>query len=289
MMPVHIALYGKGGTGKTTVAATVSAALAERGLKVVLIGCGPRSDTGRLLGAETEHATVLDLLQRKGGVRIGDVAARGFNGVTCVELGDVFAAGDCASRGIGDTVALLRESGVTGDTEADVVLYDVPGEILCGGLATPIRMPLVQRVFVVTSSDYVSLYTANCIFQSIARFAPHGGAKLGGIIANGLTTAFAESFVADFAARTGARVVSVLPRSLTVIHAELYGKTVIEAAPESNHAVLCRRLAATIAEDTGATVPVPLEPPELRRWARQWGDHIRELETGIVFSPGAGI
>ncbi|HEY6839353.1 MAG TPA: nitrogenase iron protein, partial [Geobacteraceae bacterium] len=203
-------------------------------------------------------------------------------------LGDIFQTAECAGQGMEAALSFLHDGGLFETFDPDVVFYDVPGEILCGGLAAPLRNSLVDKAYVVSSPDIVSLYTANSIFSTISRYADKGGARLGGIIANGLTTSFAESYIADFAAQTKAPLVSFVPRSLTILQSELYGKTVIEAAPLSNQAYLCRKLAQQIVESKDATVPEPLSPSQLRMWARQWGDRIFELETGII-REGASI
>lgn len=284
----HIAFYGKGGVGKSTIATTVSAALAEKGLRVILIGCDPRNDSTRLLRGEQEQPAVLDLLRTGRKPGIDDVAVVGFGGVLCIELGDIFQTADCAGQGMEAALSYLRDGGLFDAHDPHVVFYDVPGEILCGGLAAPLRNSLVEKAYVVSSPDIVSLYTANSIFSTISRYADQGGARLGGIIANGLTTSFAESYIADFAAHTKSPVVSFVPRSLTILQSELYGKTIIEAAPLSNQAYLCRKLALQIVGSNDATIPEPLSPAGLRSWARQWGDRIFELETGII-REGASI
>jgi nitrogenase iron protein NifH len=284
----HIAFYGKGGVGKSTIATTVAAALAEKGLRVMLIGCDPRNDSTRLLRGNEERPSVLQLLKEGKKPGLADVAVDGFNGVVCIELGDIHQSGDCAGEGIAAGLSALDERGVFEAADPHAVFYDVPGDIVCGGLAVPIRHPLVQKAYVVSSPDLVSLHAANGIFRTITRFAADGGARLGGIIANGLTSAFAESYVADFAERTNARVVSFIPRSLTTLQSELYGKTVIEAAPFSNQAYLYRKLAGLIVDDGNTSIPTPFDETNLRSWARQWGDRILELETGMICD-GAAI
>ena len=278
----HIAFYGKSGVGKSTIATAVSAALAEKGIRVILVGCDPRNDSTRLLRGDRDQPAVLDLLQAGRTLRIGDVAVEGFAGVLCIELGDIFQAADCAGEGMNTAFSFLRDGGLFDAFDPHVVFYDVPGEILCGGLSAPLRTSLVDKAFVVSSADIASLYTANGIFRTISRFAGAGGARLGGIIANGLTASFAESYIGDFAARTKSRVVSYVPRSLTILQSELYGKTIIETAPLSNQAYLYRRLAQQVLENDDEAIPQPLSSTELRAWSRQWGDRIVELETGLI-------
>ncbi|MBI1921044.1 MAG: AAA family ATPase [Geobacter sp.] len=288
MSAQHIAFYGKGGVGKSTIATNVAAALAEKGIRVLLIGCGPRDDSTTLLTGENKRPSVLELLREGRKVRAGDVTLEGFNGVRCIELGDIYQSGDCAGEGIAAALSALTDGGVFAEVDPHVVFYDVPGEIVCGGLALPMKNSLVRKTYVVSSPDLVSLYAVNNIFRTISRFGREGGARLGGIIANGLTSSFAESYITDFAGKTGSGVISFIPRSLITLQSELYGKTVIEVAPNSNQAYIYRRLAGLIIENDNTTIPTPLDQPELRSWARQWGDRIFELETGVI-REGAAI
>lgn len=283
----HIAIYGKGGIGKSTTTSNISAALAESGLKVIQIGCDPKSDSTNTLRGGNYLPTVLDSTRDSGKVHLSDISATGFKGVLCVEAGGPVPGVGCAGRGINAAVTLLQELHLFEEFKPDVVLYDVLGDVVCGGFAVPIREGLTDRVYVVSSSDFMAIYAANNLFKAINKYAPSGGAKLGGIVANGLVAPYARSLVDDFAARTGTRAVQYIPRSLTVSQAELYGQTVIEASPESAHADLYRELAKRIYEDEDPGIPKPLSVDELRVWARNWGDQILQDANGVVQPAGA--
>ena len=164
----------------------------------------------------------------------------------------------------------------------------LPLEVLCGVFSFPSSHIRFDRAYVVTTQDFPSLFTTNTIFRILSKNAPSGGAKLGGIIAHGLTGPFSESIVRDFAKRTGVNAISYLPNSTVVIQSELYGQTVLQAAPTSNHAFIFRRLAKQVIENRAGSVPTPLDSEELRSWARGWGDRIFELESGFI-NPGAAI
>lgn len=278
----HIALYGKGGVGKTTLASNLAAALAESGRRVMLIGCDSGGESASLVTGCRNRRTVTDAVGSSSAPSVDDIVAIGFSGVACIELGDIFASGECAGQGFADALSLFDRLRIFEIFKPDVVFYDLPGDRICGGLTLPLKSPRIDRVYVVTSSDFVSLSAANSILRAVGKYAMKGGARLGGVIANALTTSFAESFVGDFAARTGSRMTACIPRSLAVLQSELYGKTVIEAAPESNHAYVYRRLAQTLMDDRRTTVPTPLAAGDLQRWAREWGDRILELETGVI-------
>jgi nitrogenase iron protein NifH len=274
----HLAIYGKGGIGKSTTTSNIAAALAEAGYRVVQIGCDPKSDSTNTLRGGSYLNTVLDSTRDGAAVQLSDIAAVGFKGVVCVEAGGPVPGVGCAGRGINAAIQLLQELHLFEEVQADVVLYDVLGDVVCGGFAVPIREGLTDRVYVVSSSDFMAIYAANNLFKAITKYAPSGGAKLGGIIANSLNATYARPLIDDFAARTGTRAIDYVPRSPTVAQAELYGQTVIEANPGSPQADVYRRLARAIVEDDSPVVPKPLSVEQLRQWAREWGDLILREE-----------
>lgn len=278
----HIAIYGKGGIGKSTTTSNISAALAEAGYRVIQIGCDPKSDSTNTLRGGKYLPTVLDSMRDQSQLRLEDISATGFGGVLCIEAGGPVPGVGCAGRGINAAVSLLQEFNLFEEYKPDYVLYDVLGDVVCGGFAVPIREGITDRVFVVSSSDFMAIYAANNLFKAINKYAPSGGALLGGVIANGLSAAYSQAIVDDFAARTSTKVVGYIPRSLVVSQSELYGQTVIEAAPQSDHAQLYRDLANYIATTDELSVPSPLASADLRSWARDWGDRVLDVRTAVV-------
>ena len=278
----HIAIYGKGGIGKSTTTSNISAALAEAGYKVIQIGCDPKSDSTNTLRGNNYLPTVLDSLREGRQLQLDDISVKGFNGVLCIESGGPVPGVGCAGRGINAAVSLLQELHLFEEYKPDFVLYDVLGDVVCGGFAVPIRDGITDRTYVVSSSDFMAIYAANNLFKAINKYAPSGGSRLGGIIGNGLTASYSKAIINDFALKTGTSAIGYVPRSLVVSQSELYGKTVIEANPKSKHADVYRNLAKYIAEDEDLVVPNPMGVGELRDWAREWGDRIYNLETGVV-------
>ena len=279
----HIAIYGKGGIGKSTTTSSIAAALAESGRKVVQIGCDPKSDSTTTLRGGRYLATVLDSLRDSGKVTLSDISTAGFRGVLCIEAGGPVPGVGCAGRGISAAIDLLHELKLFEEFQPDVVLYDVLGDVVCGGFAVPIREGLAERAYVVTSSDFMAIYAANNLFRAISKYAPSGGAKLGGVIGNSVAAAYARPLIDDFASITGTRAVGYVPRATVVAQSELHGKTVIEAHPDSAQANVYRKLASEIAGDkTGGVIPKPLAVNDLRTWARKWGDLILKTEEGVV-------
>lgn len=283
----HIAIYGKGGIGKSTTTSNISAALAEAGYRVIQIGCDPKSDSTNTLRGNNYLPTVLDSLREGNKIHLDDVSVKGYRDVLRIESGGPVPGVGCAGRGINAAVSLLQELNLFEEFKPDFVLYDVLGDVVCGGFAVPIRDGITDRAYVVSSSDFMAVYAANNLFKAINKYAPTGGAKLGGIIANSITAGYSRAIIDDFSKKTGTAVAGYVNRSLVVQQSELYGKTVIEANPESEQADIYRKLAAYIAENEDLVVPNPLGVSELRDWARDWGDKIYNLDAGVVFGAEA--
>ncbi|MDR2098193.1 MAG: nitrogenase iron protein [Spirochaetaceae bacterium] len=285
----QIAIYGKGGIGKSTTTSNLSAALSEMGYKVMQFGCDPKSDSTNTLRDGKYIPTVLDTIREKSSVKSHDVIFRGFNGIYCVEAGGPAPGVGCAGRGIITAVELFKQQRTFEELDLDVVIYDVLGDVVCGGFAMPIREGIAEHVFTVSSSDFMSVYASNNLFKGISKYSHSGGALLGGVIANSMGQPYSMEIIDDFAAETKTRVVEYIPRSITVTQSELLGKTTIEAAPRSAQAEVYRSLAKKIASHTDSRTPHPMETAVLREWAGKWGDYLLEMEQGKVTSPGATI
>jgi nitrogenase iron protein NifH len=271
---IHIAIYGKGGIGKSTTTSNLSAALATMGYRVIQIGCDPKSDSTSTLRNGDFLPTVLDTVREQRQTKIEDISKVGFAGVLCIEAGGPLPGVGCAGRGINSAITLLTELKVFEEYKADYVLYDVLGDVVCGGFAVPIRNGLTSKVYVVTSQDFMAIYAANNLFKCISKYATSGGALLGGLIGNNLYGSHAQELIADFAGKTDANVINYVQKSLVISQAELQGKTVIEAVPESKESERYREIAKAIVEKDTVTTPNPLDVVSLRDWARGWGDKI---------------
>ena len=285
----QIAIYGKGGIGKSTTTSNISAALAKAGYKVMQFGCDPKSDSTNTLRGGRYIPTVLDTLREKNAVKPDEVIFQGFSGVYCVESGGPAPGVGCAGRGIITAVQLLKQLNVFEELELDFVLYDVLGDVVCGGFAMPIREGIAEHVFTVSSGDFMAIYAANNLFKGIKKYSNSGGALLGGVIANSVNAPYAREIIDDFVKKTSTQVIEYIPRSVTVTQSELQGKTTIEAAPDSEQAKIYTRLADKIAGHTESKAPSPLEIKELREWAAEWADHLLAVEAGEVRGAAANI
>ncbi|MDR0620913.1 MAG: nitrogenase iron protein [Deltaproteobacteria bacterium] len=285
----QIAIYGKGGIGKSTTTSNLSAALSTMGFKVMQFGCDPKADSTNTLRDGSYIPTILDLLRENARVDARDAIFEGYNGIYCVEAGGPSPGVGCAGRGIITAVQLLKRQNIYEELELDYVIYDVLGDVVCGGFAVPIREGIAQHVFTVSSSDFMAIYAANNLFKGIQKYSNAGGALLGGLIANSVSGGYQQSIIDDFVARANTKVIQYVPRSITVTQSELSGKTTIEAAPDSEQAAVYRELAKRVAEHERSLTPTPLEPKELRDWASSWSDQILAIERGEARTAGALI
>ncbi|MDR2485915.1 MAG: nitrogenase iron protein [Treponema sp.] len=278
----QIAVYGKGGIGKSTTASNLSAALSRLGYKVMQFGCDPKSDSTNTLRNGAYIPTVLDTLREKGMVNAHEVIHSGFNGIYCVEAGGPQPGVGCAGRGIITAVDIFRQQRIFEELDLDFVIYDVLGDVVCGGFAVPIREGIAEHVFTVSSADFMAIYAANNLFRGIQKYSNSGGALLGGVIANSINKPYAREIIDDFASQTQTQVIEYIPRSVTVTQCELQGKTTIEASPDSAQAQVYLGLAKKMADHTESKTPKPLEVQELRGWAGKWGQYLLSIETGEV-------
>jgi nitrogenase iron protein NifH len=283
--PKQLAIYGKGGIGKSTTTSNLSAALSDMGYKVMQFGCDPKADSTNTLRNGTYIPTVLELLREQSSVDAHKAIFQGYNGIYCVEAGGPAPGVGCAGRGITTAVSLFKQQGIFEELDLDYVIYDVLGDVVCGGFAVPIREGIAEHVFTVSSSDFMAIYAANNLFKGIHKYSSSGGALLGGVIANSINDPFQKKIIDDFVAQTHTKVIEYVPRSLTVTQSELKGRTTIEAAPNTEQAQVYRNLAKKIDEHTTSHVPAPLELQPLRDWAAGWADQIIAAEAGEVRGP----
>lgn len=243
-----IAVYGKGGIGKSTTTSNLSAALSEMGLKILQIGCDPKADSTKNLMNGRRIPTVLDVIKEKSEkVMLEDVVFEGFGKVLCVEAGGPTPGTGCAGRGIITAFEKLQELGAFEIFSPDIVLYDVLGDVVCGGFAMPIRNGYAEDVYVVTSGEMMSLYAANNISQAIKSFGVRGYAKFCGLILNSKNISGERDSVEKAAEEMNTTITYEIPRDELVQLSENKGMTVVQAFPESSMAEEYRSLAKIVA------------------------------------------
>ncbi|MGN1378239.1 MAG: nitrogenase iron protein NifH [Dorea sp.] len=246
---IKIAVYGKGGIGKSTTVSNVAAALAEQGLKVMQIGCDPKADSTLQLRHGDPVPTVLELYnQKKNEFQLEDMVRIGTNGVICVEAGGPTPGLGCAGRGIITALEKLKEKGAYETYQPDVVLYDVLGDVVCGGFSMPMRKGYADQVFIITSGENMAIHAAANIAMAVTNFKNRGYASLGGIILNRREVQREEEKVEELADDFHTKVIGTLSHCELVTQAEEQKKILLECYPDSDMAQEYRLLARQILE-----------------------------------------
>lgn len=231
---IKIAVYGKGGIGKSTTISNLSVALANKGLKVMQIGCDPKADSTTNLHDGSEINTVLDLVrERKDDFKLDEMVVEGYKGILCVEAGGPTPGMGCAGRGIIAALEKLEQKGAYETYKPDVVFYDVLGDVVCGGFSMPMRAGYADKIFIITSGEYMAIHAAINIATAIDNFKDRGYASLGGVILNKRNVKNEEEKVNEFIENIDSKLVGMLDRDEIVVVAEEDKKTVLEAFPES--------------------------------------------------------
>ena len=252
---LKIAVYGKGGIGKSTVTSNLAAAFASMGKKVIQIGCDPKADsTINLLGGTTP-IPVMNYMREydEDPETIEDISKVGYGGVLCIETGGPTPGLGCAGRGIIATFSLLEDLELFETHQPDVVLYDVLGDVVCGGFAAPIREGYASKVLIVTSGEKMALYAANNINNAVKNFEDRSYAKVYGIVLNHRNVENETEKVTEFADSVGLPIVGEVPRSDEITRCEDRGMTVVEGEPESPAAQAFLNLAKELLENALGT------------------------------------
>lgn len=252
-----IAIYGKGGIGKSTTVSNIAAAYDN---STFVIGCDPKADTTRTLVGK-RIPTILDTMRDNPGCSKEDIVYDGYNNTICTESGGPEPGVGCAGRGVIVAMQLLDKLGVF-DSDPDLVIYDVLGDVVCGGFSVPLREDYADEVYIVTSGEYMSLYAANNIAKGIQKLE----GKLGGIICNCRNVENEEEVVSAFADKIGSKVIGIIPRSKLVQDSEYKATTVIESFPESQQAKIYHKLIDDIMMNDDIRTPHPMDIDEFEEF-----------------------
>ncbi|MBI5554745.1 MAG: nitrogenase iron protein [Elusimicrobia bacterium] len=268
-----VAIYGKGGIGKSTTTQNTVAGLAGMGKKIMVVGCDPKADSTRLLLGGLAQKSVLDTLRTEGeDIALDDIRKVGFGGAICVESGGPEPGVGCAGRGIVTSVNLLEQLGAYADTEKlDYVFYDVLGDVVCGGFAMPMREGKAREIYIVVSGEMMAMYAANNICKGIVKFAEAGGVRLGGLICNSRKVDNEERMIKAFAEKLGTQMIYFVPRDNMVQRAEINRKTVIEFDRTAAQADHYRNLAKAIDTNDFFVIPKPMTGDDLEKILIDYG------------------
>ena len=240
----RFAIYGKGGIGKSTTCTALSCAFAQMGMKVMQIGCDPKADSTLYLHGAQRIETMLDVLRKKRDkAQLSDLLHIGYKGIICAEAGGPTPGLGCAGRGIAAAFEALEERDAFEIMKPDMVIYDVLGDVVCGGFAMPIREGYAEKVFIVTSGENMSIYAAANIAMAVDNFKERGYASLGGLILNCRNVPDERKKVEELAAELGTQILAQLPRDESISMAQDTGKGVMEVYPDCEYSVRIRELA----------------------------------------------
>ncbi|MBN2436310.1 MAG: nitrogenase iron protein [Spirochaetes bacterium] len=266
-----IAIYGKGGIGKSTTTQNTVAGLAEMGKKVMVVGCDPKADSTRLLLGGLAQKTVLDTLREEGeDVELDDIIKDGYGATRCVESGGPEPGVGCAGRGIITSINLLEQLGAY-EQDLDYAFYDVLGDVVCGGFAMPIREGKAEEIYIVVSGEMMAMYAANNICKGIVKYADAGGVRLGGLICNSRKVDNEFEMIEELAKSLGTQMIHFVPRDNMVQKAEIHRKTVIDFEPTHAQADEYRQLASKIDSNDMRVIPTPLSIEDLEKLLIDFG------------------
>lgn len=267
----QVAIYGKGGIGKSTTTQNLTAGLAEKGKKIMVVGCDPKADSTRLILGGLAQKTVLDTLREEGeDIELENILKVGYGGIKCVESGGPEPGVGCAGRGIITSISMLESLGAY-EADLDYVFYDVLGDVVCGGFAMPIREGKAQEIYIVASGELMALYAANNISKGIQKYAQTGGTRLGGIICNSRKVDGERELLEAFAKELGSQLIYFVPRDNLVQRAEINKKTVIDYAPSEPQADEYRGLANAIDSNDMFVIPKPMVQDRLEQLMMEHG------------------
>ena len=283
----RVAFYGKGGIGKSTIASNVSALLAMQGKKVLHIGCDPKADSTRLLCKE-RIKTVLEVLEEKDYPERDDLVYRSESGVWCVESGGPEAGNGCAGMGIITAMKELERLGVL-EEDWDVIIYDVLGDVVCGGFSVPMRQGYVDRVYIVSSADFMSLYAANNILKGVVNYSDERN-LLGGFVFNHIREQEEECIAEEFTNRVKGRIAAIIRESkelkLADFRKEIYTQN-MSASDSENWKAFCRlsedicrtdeRSVSISQNKAEEALPTPLNVDEIEKFGMELSRKLDKL------------
>lgn len=267
--PRKISVYGKGGIGKSTLSSNLSCCLADMGYKVMQVGCDPKRDSVATVCGELIHPILNDAPDEQNlnltEAQVDKFIHTGYNEVLCVECGGPIPGMGCAGTGVSQALELLQSTRVYERHDVDIVIYDVLGDVVCGGFAKPLRGGNAREVYIVTCAEFSALFQTNNIAKSVRRIRDNGeDCCCAGLINNMRGIPNEEKIVEEIAEKMGVPVIAHIPRSPLVQAAEFYTKTVMQVFPESSQASAYHRLAHKVLENDRVYLPNPLSIQEIR-------------------------
>lgn len=271
----QIALYGKGGIGKSTVASHLSCTFAERGLKVLQVGCSPKNDSTHSLVSDfpptildvlRDHDFLYEEIEPEDIIRESPLAFPGGGKIYGAESGGPEPGVGCGGKGVVEAIETLSRLNVFKRLGIDVVVYDILGDVVCGGFSLPIRQGYAQETYVVTSGEFEALYQVTNVSKAIIRFDKRSGSKMGGLIVNLRRVKNEQQMVQDFAQKIGTQIIGIIPYSQVIKECGNRGETVFKGSPESDEARLYREIGEKVFTNQNMVIPHKVDFEELYEW-----------------------
>jgi nitrogenase iron protein len=271
--PLKIAVYGKGGIGKSVVATNLSVIYARQEKSVLHIGCDPKHDSAvRLMKPGSRIKTVLEVLgEDPVAASTQQVIHTGRLGIHCCESGGPRPGLGCGGRGVARTLEFLEEMEIIERGDYQVLVFDVLGDVVCGGFAAPLRQGFADKVVIVTSEEPMAMYAANNISRAIGVYEKNG-VVLAGLVVNLRGTDASGKMMEEFAQKLSTRVLATIPRDPGILAGERKRLTVVEHAPDTPSSKALVQLAQEIAGIDAKAVPrpTPMEDEEFYRFQEKW-------------------
>ena len=269
-----IAIYGKGGIGKSTTTQNTASAMAHfHDKKVMIHGCDPKADSTRMILRGKMQRTMMDTLREDGEeacMDLDNVMSVGYEGIKCVESGGPEPGVGCAGRGVITAITIMEQKKVYED-DLDFVFFDVLGDVVCGGFAMPIRDGKAEEIYVVASGEMMALYAANNLCKGMVKYAEQSGVRLGGIICNSRNVDGEKELLEEFCERIGTQLIYFVPRDNIVQKAEFNKKTVVDFDETCNQAHEYQELARQIIENENFVIPDPMTMEEMEDLVVKYG------------------
>lgn len=264
-MTVRIAVYGKGGIGKSTISSNLSRTLSSMGLRVLHIGCDPKHDSCRPLLHRNVPCTASEYIRDNlpSGRNLNDVLCEDSRGVSCIEAGGPEPGIGCAGKGILTMFSALERMGINYN-DYDVVIYDVLGDVVCGGFAVPMRERYSDMMLIVTSGEFMSLYAANNILRGMMNFETTRPRPVS-LILNRRGMPAEDSLASAFSEATNVPIIASFDKSTAFQEAEKAGTTVCDMFPESPEAKAFGQMAMNVLsfERKSSNRPEPLTDDQM--------------------------
>lgn len=267
----RIAFYGKGGIGKSTIATGVSLRLAMMGKRVLHVGCDPKADSSMVLVRDDTYRTVIQKSFEidPDDLEAEDLIMQGIHGIDCIESGGPEAGVGCGGRAVSKSFEVFDELSIIDEDLYDVAVFDVLGDVVCGGFAAPMRKAQGSKVAIILSEEMMANFAANNIAKACKRYADNG-ICLAGLVVNLRSNDADIAPIQRFADAIGTQILQVIPRNPKVGEAELFRESILEYEPENPVAVAIRTLTDTLwnLDRSTCALPTPLEDDRVREVMR---------------------